>query len=155
MQKETLKKERLASGSMLHPDVTKVASTLVAQNPFFDPADIAQMKYEMLRCAEVEGCPVTEATRRFGLSRVSFYQARERYEAEGLLGLLPRRKGPAGGHKLTGEVLQFIREHMATQSPVPTWNELSRLVEKQFGTKVHPRSIQRRLRNAAAKKGAQ
>lgn len=155
MQKETLKRQRLASGSMLHPDVGKVASELVARSPFFDPEDIAQMKYEMLRCSEVEGCSVTEATRRFGLSRVSFYQARERYEADGLFGLLPHRKGPTGGHKLTGEVVEFIRERMATQSPGPNWDELSCLVEEHFGTKVHPRSIQRRLRDGEAKKRAQ
>lgn len=154
MQEMTMKRQRLAREGMLHPHADKVASELVSVSPFFDPEDIVQMKYEMLRCTDVENCSDAEAARRFGLSRVSFYQARERYEADGLIGLLPRRKGPRRGHKLTEEVVEFIREQRETRSPVPNWDEFSRLVEGRFGTKVHPRSIQRRLRDGGAKGGA-
>jgi transposase len=112
------------------------------------------MKYEMLRCADVEDSSATEAARRFGLSRVSFYQAKERYEASGLAGLLPRKKGPKGGHKLTDEVVGFVRERIEAGPSVPSWDQLSRSVEESFGIKVHPRSIERRMRRGRTEGGA-
>jgi transposase len=139
---------------MLHPHAGRVVSELVSRSPFFDPEDVVQMKYEMLRCAEAEDCSVAEASRRFGLSRVSFYEARERYGADGLAGLLPRKKGPKEGHKLSDEVVAFVRGLLATGPPAPSWNELSRRVEETFGRKLHPRSIARRMRQDGGKGGA-
>jgi len=154
MDHGTPKRERLARDGMLHPHAGRVVSELISRSPFFDPEDVMQMKYEMLRCAEAEGCSVAEAARRFGLSRVSFYEARERYEADGLTGLLPRKRGPKQGHKLSDEVVAFVRELLGTGPPVPTWDELSRRIEEAFGRKVHPRSIARRMRRDDGKGGA-
>jgi transposase len=154
MDHGTPKRDRLARCGMLHPHPDRVVSDLPSRSPFFDPDDVVQMKYEMLRCAESEGCSVAEAARRFGLSRVSFYEARERYEADGLAGLLPRKKGPKRGHKLSDEVVTFVRELLGTGPPAPTWNELGRRVEETFGRKLHPRSIARRLGRGGEKGGA-
>lgn len=148
------KRERLAKEGTLHPHAAGVVSDLVSRSPFFDPEDVVQMKYEMLRCAEAEGCSVAEASRRFGLSRVSFYETRERYASAGLAGLLPRKKGPREGHKLSGEVVAFVREQLGTGPPAPSWNELARRVEATFGRKLHPRSIARRMREDGVKGGA-
>ena len=154
MNQGTPKGERLAKAGMLHPHAGRVVSELVSRSPFFDPEDVVQMKYEMLRCAEVEDCSVAEAARRFGLSRVSFYEARERYEADGLIGLLPQKRGPKQGHKLSDEVVVFVRELLGTGPPAPTWDELSRRIEEAFGRKIHPRSIARRMRRNDGKGGA-
>ena len=154
MDQGTPKRQRLARDGMLHPHADRVTSALVSQSPFFDPQDAVQMKYEMLRCADVEDCPVAEASRRFGLSRVSFYESKERYEAAGLAGLLPRKKGPKEGHKLTDAVVDFIRLRMGAGPTVPGWDELARLVEEAFGRRVHPRSIERRMRHDKTEGGA-
>jgi hypothetical protein len=67
---------------------------LLACGDFFDPHDAAQVKYEMLRRVRVDDQPVTAATRAFGFSRPTFYQAHEAFERAGLPGLLP---GSANG----------------------------------------------------------
>ena len=45
-------------------------------NLFFDPRDVVQVKYEMLRRVRQEGEPVSQVAADFGFSRPSFYQAR-------------------------------------------------------------------------------
>ena len=56
-----------------HPDA--VVDPLFQNADFFDPQDLLQVKYEMLRRVEVDKAPVTEATAAFGMSRPAFYQA--------------------------------------------------------------------------------
>jgi hypothetical protein len=51
---------------------------------FFDPQDLLQVKYEMLRHVDVDKAPVTEAAAAFGLSRPAFYQARRRLRSRAL-----------------------------------------------------------------------
>jgi hypothetical protein len=63
---------------------------------FFDVADVAQVKYEMLRYV-ANGHSIDDALRAFGFSsRKSFYRARAAFEASGLAGLVPvKRSGRA------------------------------------------------------------
>ena len=112
--------------------------------PFFDARDLVQVKYEMLRRVHAEGHTVTAAAAAFGFSRPSYYLAQAAWQAGGLLGLLPARPGPRGGHKLTAEVVAFLAEQRA-RAPRPRLADLARLVEERFGLAVHPRSIERAL----------
>jgi hypothetical protein len=62
-----------AGDSQSHPqDVTHPRFQASA---FFDPDDLLQVKYEMLREVRMEQRPVAQTAREFGLSRPSFYQA--------------------------------------------------------------------------------
>lgn len=129
----------------------QVKDVQFAGNDFFDPRDGVQVKYEMLRRVRTDGWPVARAAAAFGLSRLTFYQARGAFEQEGLAGLLPRKRGPRGAHKLTDEVMDFIdgvlERDASLRSP-----EMARLVSERFGVDVHPRTIERRLAAAAEKK---
>jgi len=59
--------------------------------------------------------------------------------------LLPEKRGPRNGHKLTAEVMEFIsRVQAADASLSPA--QLAQAVQEQFGLSVHPRSIDRQLR---------
>ena len=80
----------------LHPHAGQVTDELFADHEFFDPRDLVQVKYEMLRRVRVDGDAVSRSAARFGLSRPAYYQARQAYEAGGLPALLPRKPGPAG-----------------------------------------------------------
>jgi len=44
---------------------------------FFDPKDIVQVKYELVRSCEVEGSDVASACMRFGFSRTTYYKVYE------------------------------------------------------------------------------
>ncbi len=121
-----------------------VTDPLFQENAFFDPRDLVQVKYEMLRRAGSEGASVASAASAFGFSRVAFYQARKRFEEEGVAGLLPKRPGPRGAHKLSEEVMGFLETRLA-DDPSLKAPRLAELVRERFSVTVHPRSIDRAL----------
>ena len=140
------KEQRLKKDGALHPHPERVKSELLSRSDFFDAEDLVQMKYEMLRSVGVDHVSVTDAGRAFGLSRVAFYRAQRHYQAEGLAGLLPRKRGPKQPHKLTAAVMAFVHKQLQDQATGMDWSELSKRIKQQFGTAVHPRSIERAVR---------
>lgn len=138
--------KQLKREGTLHLNPKKVQTELVAQSPFFDANDLMQMKYEMLRSVSVDQQTAAAAARTFGLSRVAYYHARSQYEKHGLAGLLPCKRGPKHPHKFNPEVMSFVDEQLATTSGPPDWDLLSKRIEAKFGTKVHPRSIDRAVK---------
>jgi len=145
------KLQTLQQQGTLNPRPKDVRDELFLQNEFFDPRDLVQVKYEMLRRVETDGKSVTEAAATFGFSRPSFYQALSAFEQEGLVGMLPHKRGPKQAHKLTDEVMAFIAEKHQ-EEPSLRSAELVRLIQERFGTTVHPRSIGRRLRRHQKKR---
>jgi len=113
-------------------------------NPFFDPQDLVQVKYEMLRRVREEGQAIAQASTAFGFSRPSFYETQAAFARSGLPGLLPQRPGPRRAHKLSEEVMEALEEEL---DAVPGLNSaaLARIVEERFGLRVHPRSVERAL----------
>jgi transposase len=87
----------------------------------------------------------SEAARSFGFSRPSFYQAQAAFQQDGVSGLLPQKRGPQAGHKLTNEVMEFVVQQRV-EDPSLTPEQLAQAIQKRFRIQVHPRSIQRRLR---------
>jgi transposase len=144
MPKKDLKLEALREGGSLNPRPQDVTDPLFANGSFFDPRDLVQVKYEMLRRVQSEGHSVTRAATAFGLSRPSFYQALSALEQDGLAGLVPHKRGPKQAHKLTYEVMGFMTE-IRQKRPEVRIAELMRLLQERFGITVHPRSIQRGL----------
>jgi transposase len=123
----------------LHPE--RVQDPLFQGSDFFDPDDLVQVKYEMLRRVETDQWSVCQATEAFGFSRPVYYQARAAFDREGLAGLVPQKRGPKGGHKLTGEILAFV-DQLTTEASLSS-AEVARCVAHRFGLQVHPRSIER------------
>jgi transposase len=123
-----------------------VTDKLFASSGFFDASDIAQVKYEMLRRVAIDGISIRDATHAFGFSRQTFYLAKADFEQNGLPGLLSFERGPKGSHKLTEEVLDFIRESWAND-PSLTISELTGRVKEYFHIDIHQRSIQQMVRH--------
>lgn len=138
------KLEALRQHGTLNPRPQSVTDPLFQDQGFFDARDLVQVKYEMLRRVRVEGAPVQVTATAFGFSRMALYQMGQRFEAEGLVGLLPQRRGPQQGHKLTDEVMAFLWQVRETEPSLGPFALQQRLVER-FGITVHPRSIQRAL----------
>jgi hypothetical protein len=114
------------------------------ENSFYDPNDLVQVKYEMLRRVQVDKRPVTQTCDAFGLSRPAFYKSQQALDLEGLPGLVPKKRGPRGAHKLTQEVMDLVKEALVAD-PSLRAEALARLVRKRLKVTVHPRSIQRAL----------
>ena len=113
-------------------------------NAFFDPEDLLQVKYEMLRQVDVDKQPVSQAAETFGFSRPSFYRAQAAFQEAGLAGLLPQKRGPRSGHKLTPELMQFVAQ-LRLAEPTISSPQLAERIAQRFGVSVHPRSIDRQL----------
>lgn len=145
------KARALREHGVLHSRPEQVHDPLFQRGEFFDPRDLVLVKYEMLRRVRIEGMSVTEAAESFGFSRVTFYQALGAFQAEGLPGLLARRRGPKAASKLTDEVLAFI-DRLRAADPGLGASQLAEKVRQRLGLSVHPRSIERAL-DRRAKRG--
>ena len=120
MPEKDPKLEALREQGTLNPRPREVTDPLFTTESFFDPRDLVQVKYEMLRRVQSEGHSVTGAATAFGFSRPSFYQALSAFEESGLAGLVPHKRGPKQAHKLTDEVLGFIVEMRQKEPSVRT-----------------------------------
>ena len=138
------KAEELKRSGTLNPHSETVTDPLFKQNPFFDPRDLLQARYEMLRRHTAEQKSILEAAAAFGVSRPTFYQAQASFQRSGLAGLLPARRGPKGGHKLTGEVLDYVAG-LRESEPQLTTVQGVRAVQERFAITVHRRSLERAL----------
>lgn len=138
------KGESLRRQGVLNPRPQKVIDPLFRRSDFFDPRDLVQVKYEMLRRVQVEGSPVTEAVQAFGFSRPVFYQAQTLYHGAGLPGLIPQRPGPRHAHKLSDTIIDFLVQQQL-RDPMLRAPALAELLRTQFDLAAHPRSIERAL----------
>jgi transposase len=139
------KRRFLRQQGTLNPRPQRVRHESFQDSEFFDPEDLLQVKYEMLRQVEIDLQAVSQAAKAFGFSRPSFYQAQSAFQDSGLAGLLPRKRGPRAGHKLTPELMQFVSE-LRFSEPGLTSPQLAERVRERFGVSIHPRSIDRQLR---------
>jgi transposase len=138
------KTEALRQHGSLNPHPEAVRHELFRSSEFFDPADLVQVKYEMLRQVLVERSSVTEAAAEFGLSRPSFYEAQAAFEESGLLGLVPEKRGPRRAHKLSAEVVEFLRMAKA-EDPTLSGAALRDRLWRERRLHVHRRSIERAM----------
>ena len=88
------KQMALCKSGTLNPGFDQVRADVFRVSDFFDARDVVQVKYEMLRSVEVDGMSVCQSAALFGLSRVTWYQSKDKLDREGLLGLLPQTRGP-------------------------------------------------------------
>jgi transposase len=138
------KSEALAQDGALNPRSEAVRDALFIGNPFFDAKDLVQVRYEMVRRHRVDGLAISNAATTFGVSRPTFYKAQSALQTAGLGGLLPRPRGPKGGHKISAEVIAFVADLKAA-TPEPTTSQCLDAIEVRFGVKVHRRSLERAL----------
>lgn len=138
------KSQALARDGALNPHPEAVRDALFTGNPFFDPKDLLQVRYEMVRRHLADGIPISEVATAFGVSRPTFYKTQATLAETGLGGLLPRQRGPKGGHKISAEVLAFVADLKAA-TPKLTTPECLSAIEAHFDVKIHRRSLERAL----------
>ena len=139
------KADVLLEEGTLNPTPEKVLDPKFREIEFFDPSDVVQVKYEMLRRVTVENSSVTDAAQEYGVSRPTYYQAKTKLEAAGIAGLVPKKPGPRGPHKIQGELLAFLMKQIVPGEPIRA-RALAELILQKFGIEVHPRTIERAVR---------
>lgn len=139
------KADALLEEGTLNPAPHKVRDPKFCEGEFFDPRDAVQVKYEMLRRVAVEKASVAAVSDEYGVSRPTFYQAKANFDEAGIAGLVPRKRGPQGPHKLQGEVLAFLKAQLTSGEPIRA-RGLAKLLQETFDLDVHPRTIERALK---------
>ena len=69
------KDQALRAEGTRHPSPETIRDSKFQAGEFFDPRDVVQVKYEMLRRVRVEHASVTHAADEYGFSRPTYYQA--------------------------------------------------------------------------------
>ncbi|MGH7554940.1 MAG: helix-turn-helix domain-containing protein [Longimicrobiales bacterium] len=145
------KTDALRAHGALHPHSQKVRDPLFGLHEFFDARDLVQVKYEMVRRVEVDGHSVAQTTDAFGCSRPTFYHAQTAFKAQGLPGLVPRKRGPRGAHKLDDAVMAFVSAQR-TDDPTLSTPALLSQIRRRFGLAVHRRTLERAWRREEKKR---
>lgn len=145
-RRRTPRLKALEAAGATHPHPQAVTDALFVDSAFFDPNDLVQVKYEMLRSVQAGTQRVVQAAQAFGLSRPAFYVAQAAFARDGLPGLLPHKRGPKGPHKLTDEVLATLAAALEELGYTPGGEELAQLLIERCGVVAHPRTIVRCLR---------
>jgi transposase len=144
LKREQQKLLNLQQEGSLNRRPQDVADELFRDPDFFDPHDLVQVKYEMLRRVRVDNLSVSQSAKSFGFSRPSYYQAHFAFVEGGLAGLLPQKRGPRRAHKLNSAVMEFLERSRADR-PSLVSQDLAGMIREKFGLVVHPRSIERAL----------
>jgi transposase len=138
------KSQALTRDGALNPHPDAVRDPLFTGNPFFDPRDLVQVRYEMVRRHSADGLSISDVAAAFGVSRPTFYKAQSALSAAGLVGLVPRLRGPKGGHKISDEVVAFLTDLKAAHPELTTPQCLA-AIETRFSITLHRRSLERAL----------
>lgn len=128
----------------LNPSPGNVSDPKFRSSDFFDARDLVQVRYEMLRRVSVDNVSVTDASAEYGVSRPTYYEARATFDEAGVAGLVPKKRGPRGPHKLQGEILAFAEKQVVPGEPIRA-RDLAKRIRREFSVKVHPRTIERAL----------
>ena len=143
-KRDTVKRRALDQNATLNKNADKVADPKFKNVAFFDPDDLLQVKYEMLRSAQKDGTGIIKASKTYGFSRITFYKLSKAFKENGLAGLLPQKKGPHRAHKLSREVMEFVSE-LIRQKPDIRSAGIKKEIKERFSITVHKRSIERAI----------
>jgi transposase len=134
----------LQESGTVNPHAQDVQDPAFMRSDFFDSRDLVQVRYEMLRRVRTEGNAIAAVAARFGVSRPTFYKVQSDFNREGLVGLLPAKRGPRAAHKITVDVMRFIEEIRAADEGLSA-QALAERIAEQFGLVVHRRTVERAL----------
>jgi len=138
----TNKVTSLIENGSFNRNADAVSNHMFRSNPYFDPQDLVQVKYEMLRSVKNDGFNVVDASRQFGFSRTAYYKIEKRFHEAGVEGLCAQKTGPKSPAKITNEVVE-LADRLRVEHPGITNDEVTRAIEVQTGITIHKRSLQR------------
>jgi len=126
----------------IHPAPEKVHDKrFQEEGSFFDPKDIVQVKYELLRSCIVEGSDVASTCVRFGFSRTTYYKVYEAFMHGGIPYLMGRPRGRPQPIKLNELVLGYLIAEKA-KNPKLSASEMVTHVMNRYEVQISVRMIQ-------------
>lgn len=134
--------EFLKKQEILNPKPDRILCKRFQTIDFFDPLDLPQVRYEMLRSARVENIPVVEACRNFGFSREYFYRLERGFMERGYASLLGSRKGRRPVIALSQEIVNFI-VHRKIEEPNISGESLRTEILRLYKVSCSRRTVER------------
>jgi len=138
----TNKTKTLIENGSFNRNAASVSSPMFRSNPYFDPQDLVQVKYEMLRAVKADGENVSDASRQFGFSRTAYYKIEKRFHEAGVDGLCARKTGPKLPSKVTPDIIEFVSQ-LREKDPDMTNDDIIKRIIDEKGVSIHKRSLQR------------
>jgi transposase len=138
------KRQFLARQGLLHAKPERVIHPLFHTLDFFDPLDLPQVRYELLRAARVEHTPVVQACRLFGFSREYFYQLERDFMARGYVALLGAPRGRPPLLALNEQIIQFLLQRKLSDAKL-TGEQLRQQLLATFQVDCSRRTVERLL----------
>ncbi len=132
----------LRSEGLLNPRSERVTHPLFETLDFFDPLDLPQVRYEMLRAARVEGCSVVHACRLLGFSREYFYRLERAFTKRGYVALLGAPMGRRPLIALNQEIVNFI-VHRKLEEPKLSGEQLRQEILRLYKVDCSRRTVER------------
>ncbi len=137
------KSERLQRSRTLNPNPEAVSDPLFECSPFFDPRDLLQVRYEMIR-SHTKDTTLAAVAARYGMSVPTCVRVKRAFRAGGLQALIPERRGPRGPRKITPEILEFAENCRALPDAVSV-RKLAEMIRERFDVTIHYSSLHRAL----------
>jgi hypothetical protein len=126
----------------IHPAPGKVYDKrFQEEGSFFDPKDIVQVKYELIRSCVVEGNDVASTCVRFGFSRTTYYKVYEAFLQGGIPSLMGRPRGRPQPIKVNELVLGYLIAEKA-KKPKLSASEMVTHVMNRYNVQISVRMIQ-------------
>jgi transposase len=133
------KKKFLAQEGLINPKPERVSHPLFETLNFFDPRDLPQVRYEMIRAARVENITVAQACKLFGFSREYFYKLERSFMARGYVALLG---STMGRRPIIAEIVNFIVHRKVEQSTI-SGERLRQEIQKIYHVDCSRRTVER------------
>jgi len=138
----TDKTKTLIESGSFNRNADSVRSPMFRSNPYFDPQDLVQVKYEMLRAVKTDELNVSDASQQFGFSRTAYYKIEKRFYDAGVDGLCAQKTGPKLPSKITPDIIEFVAQLKGDEPGIINDNIVERIREEK-GVSIHKRSLQR------------
>ncbi len=136
------KKKFLEQEGLLNPKPERVSHPLFESLDFFDPLDLPQIRYEMIRAGRVENISVADACKLFGFSREYFYKLERAFMARGYVALLGSTMGRRPIIALNQEVANFI-VHRKIEEPKVSGESLRLEIRQNYNVDCSRRTVER------------
>lgn len=120
----------------------RVTHSLFLTLDFFDPLDLPQVKYELLRAARIDNISVTEACNLFGFSREYFYRLEKAFMKHGYVSVIGSAMGRRPIIALNQEIVSFI-VHRKMEEPRLSGKALRKEILQQYSIDCSRRTVER------------
>jgi transposase len=135
------KHEEMRKNGSFNHRASNVTAEIFKNSHFFDAHDLVQVKYEMIRAVAMEHRDVLSTAASFGFSRVSFYQIKKGFDENGIVGLMPKKRGPKGSRKMSESDVEFARSLV----DMYTKTQIVLILKEERGIEISKRTLERQL----------